>query len=876
MRKSHRLVLAFWWSALCSLSRAWGAPLEIVSPQPNQSVEGDLPLQVRIDKVPRVASLEYVINGRQTVGPLTAAPYDAVWHAALVWNGPCTVQAVARNEKGEVIASSDIVPFTVAHAGGTIHLVSPDIGAPWRGTVHWEMEANRTFTDEEVAAQKKQGIYPKPVEALLFFVDGKLEYLGFGAARRAIDLDTTQYANGPHELFVAAYGFMPGVPPLGMWQRAVNFDNGHARRDVRPRWRDLFLAPGQTIALAPRVVYTDGAQEPATTGVTYETDNASVATVDAGGTVRAVAAGVANIALQSTVAMPAGDAAAAARAVKNTTRVVVDGAHGFAHFAKDGAILQQYDPARSMFVRTLFNLGTDQVANTPGLSEAAHAAGINALTTGFYHNPADGGHQPDFATWSKGWTPWWDRLEKITRDNDFSLVLTGDDIARTQGEMHESVTNPWVVDAIRHAMTKARDSKRVAAIEMVDETSMMWGGTPVPTDGRWMKRNPPLGDDAFTRLMGIINGVPGRPPLTWPVIGLSGPEDAHNWMGDPRFSDYATQFWDVVEWRRAYPWGASFPQFMAAMDRAVRGRYPVLQRDRPFMMLMSVCGPYYQKQGEGTEFVPGQDKLLGAGITPEAVAAETMYAAANGMAGVRAYAFDADFWKQPRRDAKVGQGDLQTGSEPFATGTDRWQAISAAFNLIGTLEPVLLQPQVSAPDLGPTIVTGARKGPRGALLIAVNFSEMGAIAEVDLSPYAGSGVRQAIRYRLRGGNLETGATPAGKESVAFHPGETIVWYFPAAATSEPPNVIMAWPPANAVILGKVNVRAAATGRDLKRMEFAVDGKTVCTVAASPYQFPLDTAGLAPGKWHGITATAYDAAGHQAQARVAVQVAAKTP
>ncbi len=217
-----------------------------------------------------------------------------------------------------------------------------------------------------------------------------------------------------------------------------------------------------------------------------------------------------------------------------------------------------------------------------------HAAGINTLTTGFYSNPGDN-HQHDLASWKAGWNPWWQRIEQGAAAHNFSLLLTGDDIARTANEMHDSVTNPWAPDAIQYAFGKARDSKRVVCVEMVDEISFLWGGTPTPTDGRWQKQQPPLPDDAFVTLMKTINGVPGRPPISWPIGGISGPDVAHNWMGNTAFADYNSHYWDVLDWRRAYPDGASLPQNMTAMDRAVVDRLPVVQRDKPSLLLVSLC-----------------------------------------------------------------------------------------------------------------------------------------------------------------------------------------------------------------------------------------------------------------------------------------------
>src|SRR5262249_46003121 len=142
-------------------------------------------------------------------------------------------------------------------------------------------------------------------------------------------------------------------------------------------------------------------------------------------------------------------------------------------------------------------------------------------------------------------------------------------------------------------------------------------------------------------------------------------------------------------------------------------------------------------------------------------AAQVMYAAARGMAGVRVYHFDGPRWKGERRTAKSGRGDLQTGSDPFEVGTDRWQSMASAFRLVQHLEPHLLQPPMHALNLGSTIVTGARQGPASRLLIAVNFSEAPEKAHVDLRAYRYAGGPAIVRHRLVGATLRSDIVPNG-------------------------------------------------------------------------------------------------------------------
>src|SRR5262249_40134069 len=143
----------------------------------------------------------------------------------------------------------------------------------------------------------------------------------YGRRKAAVDLDTTRWANGRHEFFVAAYSSEPGLPPVAMLRVPVTWTNRRTVREVRPRFRDLFLAPGETADLAPRLVYTDDTQQPLKDGVRFASDTPAVAAVDRTGLVKGIAPGVATVSLT-------------AHGREATARVIVDKADGFPHFAR--------------------------------------------------------------------------------------------------------------------------------------------------------------------------------------------------------------------------------------------------------------------------------------------------------------------------------------------------------------------------------------------------------------------------------------------------------------------------------------------------------------------------------------------------------------
>ncbi len=438
------------------------------------------------------------------------------------------------------------------------------------------------------------------------------------------------------------------------------------------------------------------------------------------------------------------------------------------HFSRDGRILHQYEPGQSIFIRTLFKLRPPFIAETPGLLAKVKEAGVNVLTAGFFANPGDHREFKTYQMWAEDFQQRWGLTLAVSRQAGMPLCLLGDDFARFPRELHAVLTLPWAPHAVKTAVTAARDSHRVICIEMMDEVNAIWGDTPRPTDGRWQKKRPPIPDDAFVKLMQIINSVPNRPPLTWPVVNWSSPEAAKAWMGDPVFSDYATHYWYPGEF-------ASISQNALDMDYRIDVRQKVLPPNRPFLVLTKVTGAFYTKQGPGGQYTPKQDKLVDAPYTPVSVAAQIMRAAALGAAGVRVYAFDS-LWAQQRREAAVGE-TVETGTNPLTgIGLDRWRAMSAAFHLIEKIEPILLDRQLPADDWGQPYTTTARQGADGRIFMVVSNSDQTQTHALRLEPYLypGGTIRQ---FTLLGEHLTEEALQTPPKSLTLKPGASVVWLF---------------------------------------------------------------------------------------------------
>ena len=630
-------------------------------------------------------------------------------------------------------------------------------------------------------------------------------------------------------------------------------------RDVLPRWRVLFLAEGGAGDLAPRALDAGGRWSAWRGPVEFAVADPAVALVDADGRVRAAGPGRTLVKVR-----------AAGRAA--TAHVVVGGSR-LAHFSREGRILHAHEPGVSTFARTLFGLDAFQVRGNAALLAQVRAGGVNALTTGFYLNPVDHPTPESQAEWRARWLTFWDEIARTAADSGLGLVLTGDDLARTRRELWHSVTGAWAAESIELAFTHARDCRRVLCVEMVDEVNYGWGDTPRPTDGRWQRGSPPLPDDAFVRLMRAIDRVRGRPAVSWPVAGDATLRTARQWMGQGSHADYASHYWSD----RAEPTSPTgidpesvLPRILRRLDGAVVPRLAVLPLERPALLLTSVSGPFYTKRVAGDRFSPGHDTLQAPGVPAVACAAEIMYAVAMGMSGVRAYQFDAARLRQERAGAPLGRRDLQTGAEPFETGTERWQAMAAAFGLVERLEPYVLQPQADAPHLGAAIVTGSRSGPAGRLLVAVSFAAADETISVDLGPYR-TDAGWMVRHRLRGASVSVDSlAAAAQDTLIVRPGEAVCWVFPSVRAGAPaPPSVRFLTPGHGSAAGLIPVRVLAGGSPVTTVHVVADGAPLAMLRRPPFVATWDTRRLSPG-WHALVAIARGD-GDASEARIAVRV-----
>ena len=873
--------------------------VKITSPEAGAEITTFTTFSAEVIELPEVVAVEWQLNGRDISGSLFTAPlFSRRWHPAEVFDGQMMLQAIGRDILGNEVARSAPVHFSAKLGPGTVKLGEPDqFVNPLSGTVSITVNVIRPLTEDERKAREEDEKFDKSqmnktVEAIQIYIDGEWRMRQFGAPTRTLSVDTTRLPNGEHEFMVNSYGWFKGVPPIGMLQTTFTTDNGHVPMALLPRWQTLVLQPGEKAELAPRISYTDGVVKVLEAIPSYESGNAEIAIVDDKGMVEALARGetVIKLSLPAAALLPEG----ADEAAKNTAehaapftaevRVVVGLPEGLPHFTRNGRILLDYDPERSVFVRSFFTLSPKYVLDTPGLTELIRDAAVNTCESGFFRNPNDGSRIDTFDNYVKMWDPWFENdIAAPARKLGMGLILSGDDWVRTPNEMKWTASTPWALDVARHIWSKLRDSNTVTAIEMMDEASFL-GDSPAPTDGRWVKnRDPLIHDNTLVNFIKAIRSVENYTPISWPVLGMAGVQSAHNWMGDPRYADYASQYWTTMDWRFAYPWSTSGMQLKSDLDRVMIGRFPRMMWDKPQLMLASGCGPYYKKLVEGDHFQVGLDEGLPYSSPSTHFSTQPLYAALIGAAGVRTYSVDF-FWKNERARAKLGTGlgvgEMQTGASPFGEGSDRWHALSAAFNMISHLEPYILQPQTSAVALGKEFSVGARRSKDHRLLMAINWSQKPRTVSVNLAPYLLDGVATIERYHVRGGLSSVELLPvAAEDTLTFAPGEFVAWLVrvPVKDKDSVPPAVKLVMPFEPTITGPFTLRVEARDdKELKQVEFFVNAKSLGVVTEAPYELKWDAETALLGEWHGVKVVATDAAGNSSDARAMMRVAPPAP
>ena len=440
-------------------SFAQSSGIQFQSPTSHQNVSGKLTLSLAGD-LSNAASVEYRI-GNYRIALCTRPPFSYGWNSALAGDGNSQIEAIARDAFGTTLA--DVTTPIVLQNYGPKAEITNTLPATLSGSVPLNLHA---YDPQHYPAYWEVSIDGEV--AIPRFTDQN----GKNDASISATLDTTAYPNGAHELQFVFHSndYSNPNPPQGnedfrgIVEQNVVIDNGRTFMEPAAQYLHVYSAVGATVALGCSRIYTNGDRD-ACQGPKYAVDDATVASVDAAGNLKALKEGFTNVTLTE-----GGRTTQVHVWVKNDS--------GVPHFTSNGAMSTSYAEGQSAFVLAPFLLAPQYVKD-PAILAEVRRAGINTLTRGIYFNTSD--LALPFLPWKQSFDT--NVLPDLqwAAANGFRLIATGDDIARNIGsEAWRTLNWPAAKQAIQYAVQQFQQSGAASSIEMIDEASFIWGPNPQP------------------------------------------------------------------------------------------------------------------------------------------------------------------------------------------------------------------------------------------------------------------------------------------------------------------------------------------------------------------------------------------------------------
>lgn len=768
----------------------------------------------------RLHTVEYFLNERSISRRIAGAPFTFEWDTWFCWDGWFRMQAVAYDRDGRIVGRTESVPVRIQNRGlelldvvltrddGTTETLT-DLNRPvtLRGTVRIQAHARARFPSLE-AGQVTLHWYLDDVRLPGGQVDSRRFPNGRYYLRAlAVDERTRMNDHATNQMFGEV-----GIP--------VDIANEEAvPHHLAVNWGHIVLAPGQSEQLAVRVVDTAG-NVVTNAPLHFRSENPTVAAVDPAGRVTGLKPGVTRLTLQS------------GEVVAEVPVSVYPPSRGFPHFGRGGERRAVFDPARSLFSISCFYLSADECLREPALLPFLRDAGITSLEEANYVNPHHFANRGEREAWrAYVIRNRWETARAFAEREDFQIIAIGDEIARLREYLVGFYEIPWSRAALEEFSEALARSRRVLAMETVDEATMVLGSTPTENSPHWtrIRVKPTIIGDLVDAWRTPTNHV----PIAWPVFGLHGADVAGAWTS-PRYADYISLFWTWAGWV-ANPFDHALRDTRREIENGMFGRYSAIQMDRPVVTLGSICGPWYYKVGPGP-IDPRRGDRIGAnnsaplGHGAEWVTLQIGALVARGVSALRFYSFHWHGWQAQEPNA----GMPQYGAHPFRTGSERWTGLTAGSRAIALLRPFILQPETSAPFVHPTVMTAARRGSDHSLVMAVGFNEQPVEIEMDLTPYQFDRTREILRVHVLGANLDTYRLKnIERDRLRLHPRETVYWAFRRDGE---------WAPTARFTTRDVRSREPITLRlamddphTVQRVEFSVGAMPVGVATNAPFE-----------------------------------------
>jgi hypothetical protein len=851
------------------------ATITVTSPAPNQTVTGIIPLSVTGGNLSKAASVEYAI-GSNRIARIAAQPgnptFQAMWNSALASDGNSQIETTVRDDLDNILVQ-DVRSVVLSNFGNAATAALPSV---FTGNVPVALTAFdrshfpaywQVFLDGEIG--------PNPFGLLFSDQDAVHQNA------RSTTLDSTAYPNGRHEFHFAFHSndypvtnpSAPGLDFRGMVTQNVTVTNPRALMEILPNYLFIYTPVSTGVQLTCTRVYTNQDQDPCSAPA-YSLNAATSSPgiqVSASGLVLGMQEGYGDITVSE-----GGRSALVHVWVRNTP--------GTPHFQDAGSYGTTYVAGKSLFAIAPFQLTPDLLQADASLYAEVKRAGVNTLNKGIYL-PNSNLTLP-FSTWKQSFdSSSYASVWAWSLANGFRVLGSGDDIVRRPSwEGYWTANWPGAPQAVQYAMQKFAQSGAGLAVDVVDESSALWGTNPTPVgligtphamqsatctgaqcaftwpslidplentfhdpllpggtfvlagstslttpagsadiistmsgtqanftipnpvtgtrtfnatnspnlEYLWFSGrvscpgnvmcNPALPNNILSNVAGWLRSATPAVSISWPPAGAAPLYAQRNWLKPGGVSDYASHYWDSIQQRRTYPFGMGVRENQNSMLTAFLGRQSFVITNRPQLLEQSMAGVEYLKySGAGIAvYSPPADQLLHVGVVPRAVASGIMTAAAVGSAGVKLYKFDNSFAQ--RRDSVMNGADFESDAGPTTGEVLNWQAMGyASATLSKSLQEFVLGAPVSSPYLGRNIITGARTGPNGNLVIVVNGWDSPRSVQVNLTAYrTGNNV-----WRYRVGDVSVKLQAMGDivaDTVLLAAGETGVYFFPRTAT----------------------------------------------------------------------------------------------
>jgi len=316
-------------------------------------------------------------------------------------------------------------------------------------------------------------------------------------------------------------------------------------------------------------------------------------------------------------------------------------------------------------------------ATKPEVAAILKAAGCNAAEAQVYYGAGSLANNLE-------------RLDGILdapRRARLTLLGLGDNFTGNP-EPRDRLKTPEGTEMARALLARLAESGICPIVEVADEATRV------------------MNPDEAAAVASLLRQAEPRPSLGFPLFSLHGPDALARYesQGDYISLNASPPGWPQT-WRDLAPYRLQDLAPRLGWARCYAG-------DRPLGFTnLTICG---DAQG-----------IFPDDAAPASITACALAAVARGATILRAYFYDTD---------AAGQ----KGASP-ELGADRWAALSAAYNLIGELEPELLQPYAPEPDLGRDLIVGARSGPLSDLLLVVNAATVGREISIDPAPATRNG-----------------------------------------------------------------------------------------------------------------------------------------